>query len=157
MLFILLTLLCVFLSSEIDAIGFQFTFINPDHSTVKLRPSLWKSEVSAGFEFHLKVNRENGTVLTVLNKKEDGFQVKIVSGHFIISHHALQTSPTMHSPVLADTWNTIKFKRDEKKNNLLLFINSNRRQLNASSFAQWKEVWIGAHEEKASTRYVTVV
>ena len=80
----------------------------------------------------------------------------------ILSHHQhnQQIPPTIHSTVLLDEWNTIKFESDEekKKNVLFLFINSNKKQLNGTSFSQWKEVWIGAHEgrdnEKASKRCV---
>ena len=165
MSWIFFAVLCFIFLSGIDSIvsnDFQFTFINSDHSTVKLRPSLWKGSETSGFEFHLKVNRENGTAITVFNTNGDVLQVKIVSDHFILSHHQhnQQIPPTIHSTVLLDEWNTIKFESDEenKKNVLFLFINSNKKQLNGTSFSQWKEVWIGAHEgrdnEKASKRCV---
>ena len=145
-MFFSLLIFSVFLSNGavVMVLGdFQFTFINPDHSAVKLRPSLWQGNKEEALEFQVKVNKEDGTVLTILNKKGDHLQVKIASGSFMVSLHH---SP-VYFPIVADGWNSIRLRREKEK--LVLVINSNRTQLNDSrwSLHQWKDVWIGSYED----------
>ena len=140
---------------------FQFTFINPDHSAVKLRSSFWKNGATDNnnqgehlwnpIEFHVKANSEDGTVLTILNKQDEELQVRIISGYFIVTSSKNKSLHSVLSPVVADGWNSIVLapnkddllKLTVNSKTFLTVVNDTKTRW---SLQHWKDVWIGAYD-----------
>ncbi|XP_066923357.1 neurexin-1a-like [Clytia hemisphaerica] len=129
----------------------KLTFINHDHSTIKLRPSTWKHN-EGYFQFHIKVNQEDGTVITIINKNKQVFTLTVSSGKLQTSHP--QKVP-LNNQVVTNKWNQIKLLHNSDNNLVQLHVNGESAfSLDDQQWGipQWDEVWLGAYRDVNSEK-----